>query len=334
MCWQMAGLAGAAKGVSGRSRVAPCKATDTKASSEAKVRVRPPEEARRMGAHFCCPITKEPFIGTYTSPSLGVVYSERMSWVDLTLQRVGGSRGGVFETSQVSSLYEDYGWRDSFARAGFPGPDAELERALEYFGSAAQGTVVDISCATGLFTRRLANSGKFDTIVGLDISETMLAQCASRVEKRVATKIADRILLVRADVAQLPIETSSVDCVHAGAAIHCWPNAEIAVAEIARILKPGGIFCGTTFLDPVSGFVGQFVGDNTPVGPIVRRLRDARANAVNIGNDGVVRQWTEPELKATLENAGFVDFQRDRNWQYILYCGRRPSLDELPHVAP
>lgn len=36
--------------------------------------------------------------------------------------------------------------------------------------------------------------------------------------------------------------------IHSGAAIHCWPNPRAAAAEIARVLKPGGVFVGSTFM--------------------------------------------------------------------------------------
>ena len=32
------------------------------------------------------------------------------------------------------------------------------------------------------------------------------------------------LALVRADVARLPFATGTVDAVHAGAALHCWPS--------------------------------------------------------------------------------------------------------------
>jgi hypothetical protein len=34
---------------------------------------------------------------------------------------------------------------------------------------------------------------------------------------------------VRADVARLPFATGSIDAVHAGAAIHCWPSPAAGV---------------------------------------------------------------------------------------------------------
>ena len=36
-------------------------------------------------------------------------------------------------------------------------------------------------------------------------------------------------ILLRADVGRLPFQTGSVAAIHAGAAIHCWPNPTSAV---------------------------------------------------------------------------------------------------------
>lgn len=37
-------------------------------------------------------------------------------------------------------------------------------------------------------------------------------------------------ILVRADISRLPFATSSIDAVHAGAALHCWPSPSAAVS--------------------------------------------------------------------------------------------------------
>ena len=39
------------------------------------------------------------------------------------------------------------------------------------------------------------------------------------------------LALVRADVSRLPFSSGSVDAVHAGAALHCWPSASNAVSS-------------------------------------------------------------------------------------------------------
>lgn len=40
-----------------------------------------------------------------------------------------------------------------------------------------------------------------------------------------------RLVLIRADIARLPFASSSVDAVHAGAAVHCWPSPSAGVSS-------------------------------------------------------------------------------------------------------
>lgn len=35
---------------------------------------------------------------------------------------------------------------------------------------------------------------------------------------------------MRADIARLPFVSSSIDAIHAGAALHCWPSPSAAVS--------------------------------------------------------------------------------------------------------
>lgn len=41
------------------------------------------------------------------------------------------------------------------------------------------------------------------------------------------------LALVRADVSRLPFQSGSVDAVHAGAALHCWPSPSNAVSDLS-----------------------------------------------------------------------------------------------------
>merc|ERR1719310_1743541 len=82
----------------------------------------------------------------------------------------------TFERPQVAFAYER-GWRQSFARAAFPGPDEEFKLAEAALLPFAEGKVlVDASCGSGLFTRRFAKSGNYGAVVALDFSAAMLQQ--------------------------------------------------------------------------------------------------------------------------------------------------------------
>jgi len=61
-----------------------------------------------------------------------------------------------------------------------------------------------------------------------------------------------RLDLVRCDVARIPMRSDSVDAFHAGAAMHCWPEIEMSLKEIHRVLVPGGWYFATTFLSNTS----------------------------------------------------------------------------------
>uniref|UniRef100_A0A7S2UZT8 Methyltransferase type 11 domain-containing protein n=1 Tax=Fibrocapsa japonica TaxID=94617 RepID=A0A7S2UZT8_9STRA len=92
--------------------------------------------------------------------------------------------------------------------------------------------------------RRLIKSGQYDRVIGADFSEPMLLETARRIREEGL----EEQELIRLDVAQLPFKTTSLDAVHAGAALHCYPRIREALSEIHRVLKPGGKFYASTFL--------------------------------------------------------------------------------------
>lgn len=131
----------------------------------------------------------------------------------------------LFTSPSVSFAYER-GWRQGFAAAGFPGADEEFELAREYFAPVIEkkrdSVVVDMSCATGLFTRRLTKSNEYSRVIACDYSDSMLTEARRRI--RADPEIASsstKLDLVRCDVAKIPMKTDSIDAFHAGAAMHC-----------------------------------------------------------------------------------------------------------------
>eukprot|EP00527_Entomoneis_sp_CCMP2396_P003794 CAMPEP_0198142998 /NCGR_PEP_ID=MMETSP1443-20131203/5644_1 /TAXON_ID=186043 /ORGANISM="Entomoneis sp., Strain CCMP2396" /LENGTH=418 /DNA_ID=CAMNT_0043806135 /DNA_START=28 /DNA_END=1281 /DNA_ORIENTATION=+ len=160
----------------------------------------------------------------------------------------------LFTSPAVSYAYER-GWRDQFRTAGFPGEDEEARMAMEYFSPAMARSMdtralVDMSCATGLFTRRFAKSEKYKRVLGCDYSASMLEEARRRIQadSALSNLKETQLDLVRLDVGQIPMQSNSVDALHAGAAMHCWPDLPGAASEIHRVLKPGGRYFATTFL--------------------------------------------------------------------------------------
>ncbi|RDX57733.1 putative methyltransferase At1g78140, chloroplastic, partial [Mucuna pruriens] len=147
----------------------------------------------------------------------------------------------------ISFLYER-GWRQTFSVwGGFPGPEKEFELMKGFLKPVLGGNIIDASCASGLFSRLFAKSGLFSFVVALDYSENMLQQCYEFIQQE-ENFPKENFILVRADISRLPFVSSSVDALHAGAALHCWPSPLAAVAEISRVLRPGGVFVATTYI--------------------------------------------------------------------------------------
>ncbi|TQD88823.1 hypothetical protein C1H46_025606 [Malus baccata] len=177
------------------------------------------------GSSFHCSTCKKTYFGNETH-------------IDLTTASGAKSYGEsmpviteMFRTPLISYLYER-GWRQSFTGLiGLPGPEKEFEWTKNFLKPVlGGGNIIDASCGSGLFSRRFAESGLFSLVVALDYSENMLKECYGFIQQE-ENFPKENIILVRADISRLPFATSSVDAVHAGAALHCWPSPSAAVSS-------------------------------------------------------------------------------------------------------
>jgi demethylmenaquinone methyltransferase/2-methoxy-6-polyprenyl-1,4-benzoquinol methylase len=99
-------------------------------------------------------------------------------------------------------------------------------------------SVLDIATGTGDLAISFA---EFDIpkIVGFDLSEGMLAVA----RKKVATqKITDKIEFLQGDSEEMPFESNSFDAITVAFGVRNFEELEKGLAEILRVLKPGGIF--------------------------------------------------------------------------------------------
>lgn len=212
------------------------------------------------GNLYACPESLEPLsirtrmYGFVTEKYLleqkfGAKYAVNSDYLDL-VTAVGttdqsSSRLGqaAFQSPLLSSFYER-GYRQNFQNFGFPGIEMEYEEAENLFVKAKSTKVVlDLSCGSGFMTRRFLRSQKFSRVIAADLSPSMLAETRRNC-------LAENLMppeLVRCDSAKLPFRSNSIDAVHAGAAMHCWPEIEQSLSEVYRVLKPGGAFFATTF---------------------------------------------------------------------------------------
>lgn len=100
--------------------------------------------------------------------------------------------------------------------------------------------VLDLGCATGSGAHALARAFRKSEIIALDLSLPMLART-----KRRGTFLS-RPRVVQADARALPFRKASVDLAVANLLLPWIPGPDAVFAELARVLRPGGVFAFAT----------------------------------------------------------------------------------------
>ena len=94
------------------------------------------------------------------------------------------------------------------------------------------GTALDVGCGTGTLLASLRRRRPDLTLIGADLSAAMLHQAA-----RGAT---GRTLLLRANARGIPLPAQVVDLACYSLSLHHLGDESLALAEAARVLRPGG----------------------------------------------------------------------------------------------
>lgn len=102
----------------------------------------------------------------------------------------------------------------------------------EWIGARAEGDVLEVAVGTG---RNLPFYGAGARLTGLDLSPAMLALARAR-----AADLGRSVELVEGDAERLPFPDASFDTVVCALGLCSIPDPARAVAEMARVLRPGG----------------------------------------------------------------------------------------------
>jgi demethylmenaquinone methyltransferase/2-methoxy-6-polyprenyl-1,4-benzoquinol methylase len=126
--------------------------------------------------------------------------------------------------------------------------DRNWRRALVGYARAHAGEhVLDVATGTGDVALAFARRTRVASVMGLDPSEGMLAVAR---EKLAGDTLERRIRLVEGDALALPLADASVDVVSIAFGLRNLPDYERGMAEMARVLKPGGRLVIQEFLPP------------------------------------------------------------------------------------
>jgi ubiquinone/menaquinone biosynthesis C-methylase UbiE len=155
--------------------------------------------------------------------------------------------------------------------------------------------VLEIGPGFGATTRVLARQLQKLTVLELDHG-----YC-----DRLRRSLGDRVTVVQGDATQLPFEDGRFSAAICFTMLHHIPSAELqdrVFAEVARVLRPGGVFAGTDSVGTGSLFKLIHVGD-------------------------ILQPIDPSELPSRLESAGLTDARVGRGGRSLRFRARR-FIDE------
>lgn len=147
--------------------------------------------------------------------------------------------------TRVLSYGQDRRWKDRLVRAARVAPS---------------DLALDLACGTGDIAMLVRERGA-GLVIGLDLTPRMLA---------LARRKGGGVRYIAGDMGALPLPASSVDLVTTGYGLRNVPDLDLAIAEIARVLKPGGRLLSLDFSRPDSAIVrGLYLQYLTVVGSLL-----------------------------------------------------------------
>jgi len=197
--------------------------------------------------------------------------------------------------NRVHSLWRDQAWR---------------RFAVKHANVTEGDVVLDVACGTGDLTQAFAATAA-QRVIGIDFTQEMLDVAITKRE-RLASDVAQRIVYRKGDAMALDLDDASVDVVSIAFGLRNVAQPEKAIAEFARVLRPGGRLIVLEFDRP--RFAPLRVFNTFYCGWVMPRS----ATAISRDRSGAYRYLPKSvgsfmpgsELVALLEAHGFTEVTR------------------------
>ncbi len=178
----------------------------------------------------------------------------------------------------------------------------------------ARGKLLDFGCGNGANTVLFAPD--FQSVAGVDVEPERVAEARATARSRGASNLDYSVY----DGKRLPFPDHSFDCVVSFEVIEHTLDDRAALAEIARVLKPGGLFCGSV---PNKFYLMETHGFDLPLARFIPYSRVPFMNLLprafyeRFGNANI---YTRRQFVGMLGEAGFQSISSS----YI-----RPPFDKV-----
>lgn len=173
---------------------------------------------------------------------------------------------------------------------------------IELSGVRPGHQVLDLAGGTGdlsaLFAPRVGRSGR---VVLSDINAAMLQRGRDRLLDDGQT----RVSAVQADAEALPFPDHSFDCVSIGFGLRNVTRKDLALAEMNRVLKPGGRLLVLEFSQPRNPLLGRAFDAWSGLWPTFGKLITGDADAYRYLNESIRMHPPQEALADMMTAAGF-----------------------------
>jgi demethylmenaquinone methyltransferase / 2-methoxy-6-polyprenyl-1,4-benzoquinol methylase len=185
--------------------------------------------------------------------------------------------------------------------------------------SSSSGRVLDVACGTGdlsLTLFEITGAG----VVGTDFCRPMLQIAAG--------KTSGSIRFIEGDALDLPFRDGTFDVATIAFGLRNLSNVESGLAELSRVLKPGGWVAVLEFSRPANAVLRPvFNLYFTKVLPWIGRVVSGSQHAYSYLPASVQKFPDQSQLSLLMERAGFVQvgYENLTGGIAALHMGRRPD---------
>ena len=163
----------------------------------------------------------------------------------------------------------------------------------------ASARVLDLACGTGDIAFEIAAAGA--DVVGLDITPRMLELAREK-----SNDLAGKVWFVAGDMMALPFPGEAFSVVTTGYGLRNVPELPGALAEIRRVLAPGGVLLSLDFDRPSSPLLrAVYLGYLTVVGSALGAVLHGEPDTYRYIPESIRRYPGAPGVSALARAAGF-----------------------------
>jgi arsenite methyltransferase len=181
--------------------------------------------------------------------------------------------------------------------------EAGNARLLEYMLDQHKPAKSDVVCDLGFGPGQLFESlcSNAEAVIGVDFSEAMVSNAEIRYSKLISE---GRLTLNEGSITMLPLDSDSLDILYTANTLYFWPDPDVDIKEVLRVLKPGG--------------------------KVVIGFRDKKQLASLSLDPTVFMSYSTDEVKALLINSGYdnvtISEREEDVFNSFIAVGVKPSL--------